>query len=218
MGDILSKTSLCSDPQNVAKPVSYSQQFSIFWGSNHGGLLLHRTSLIRVSYLHQVSSFETPNHSGLLRNIAVPSFPKPFQTQSHIYTDFSSFLSSNHGGLLLPEIAVLMVGGDHVGRVPSCDRSGGALHHDQTDGGLGRGWVGSVLLGGVFAAAVVHDAGDQEDQQQHDIAGDEDAQVECDRVDLLVVLQKTHGDIARGAVASGALTPRERRVCYDETF
>lgn len=105
---------------------------------------------------------------------------------------------------------MLVVGGDHVGRVPPCDGRGGALHDDQADGRLRGGRVGGVLLGGVLSAAVVHDAGDQEDQQEHDIAGDEDAQVERDRVDLLVVLQKTHGDIARGGVASAALTPRER--------
>lgn len=104
-------------------------------------------------------------------------------------------VASDHGALLLPEVGVrgLVVGGDHVGGVPSRHRRRRALHDHQADGGLGGGGVGGVLLGGVFAAAVVHDAGDEEDEQQDDVAGDEDAQVQRDRVDLLVVLQKAHG-------------------------
>lgn len=123
-------------------------------------------------------------------------------------------LSSDHGGFLLPEVVVIMVSRDHVGRVPSCHGGGGALHDHQADGGLGRSRVWRILLGGVFTAAVVHDAGDQEDQQQHDIAGDEDAEVERDRVDLLVVLQKTHG--ARSIAWSGHRGRPEMRAARAE--
>lgn len=86
-----------------------------------------------------------------------------------------------------------MVGGDHVGRVPPSHRCRGALHHHQPDGRLGRRRVRGVLLGGIFAPAVVHDARYQEDQEQDDVAGDEDAEVQRDGVDLLVVFQKAHG-------------------------
>jgi len=87
----------------------------------------------------------------------------------------------------------LVVGRDHVGRVPPALRRRGALHHHQPDGGRRGQGVRGVLLGGVFAPAVVHDARYQEDEEQDDVAGDEDAEVQGDGVDLLVVFQKAHG-------------------------
>lgn len=87
----------------------------------------------------------------------------------------------------------LVVCCDHVGRVPPSHRGWRALHHHQPDGGLGRLWVGGVLLGWIFAPAVVHDTRYQEDQEQDNVAGDEDAKVQSDGVDLLVVFQKAHG-------------------------
>lgn len=89
----------------------------------------------------------------------------------------------------------LVVGGDHVGRVPPSHRSWRALHHHQPDGGLRGLWIRGVLFGGIFAPAVVHDTGYEEDQEQDNVAGDENAEVQSDRVDLLVVLQKAHGAV-----------------------
>lgn len=86
-----------------------------------------------------------------------------------------------------------MVGGDHAGRVPPSHRRRGALHHHQPDGRLSRLRVRGVLLRGIFAPAVVHDTGYQEDQEQDNVAGDEDAKVQSDRINLLVVFQKAHG-------------------------
>lgn len=104
---------------------------------------------------------------------------------------------SDHRALFLPKVRVrgLVVGGDHVGRVPPCHRSRRALHHHQPDGRLCGLRVRGVLLGGIFAPAVVHDTRYQEHQEQDNVAGDEDAEVQSDRVDLLVVLQKAHGDV-----------------------
>lgn len=107
----------------------------------------------------------------------------------------SALCPSHHRALLLPEVRVrrFVVGGDHVGRVPPAHRRRGALHHHQPDGGLGGLRVRSVLLGGIFAPAVIHDTGYEENQEQDNVAGDEDAKVQSDGVDLLVVFQKAHG-------------------------
>lgn len=58
-------------------------------------------------------------------------------------------------------------------------RGRGVLHHHEPDGRLLLGgWgLGNVLLGRVFAAAVVQDARDEKDQKQDDVAGDEDDEV-----------------------------------------
>lgn len=102
---------------------------------------------------------------------------------------------SDHRALLLPKVRVcrLVVGCDHVGRVPPSHRGWRALHHHQPDGRLSRLRVRGVLLRGIFAPAVVHDTRYQEDQEQDNVAGNEDAKVQSDGVDLLVVLQKAHG-------------------------
>lgn len=104
---------------------------------------------------------------------------------------------SDHRALFLPKVRVrgLVVGGDHVGRVPPCHWSWRALHHHQPDRRLRWLWIRGVLLRGIFAPAVVHDTRYQEDQEQDNVAGDEDAEVQSDRVDLLVVLQKAHGAV-----------------------
>lgn len=70
------------------------------------------------------------------------------------------------------------------------------LHDHQADGGLAglrRHVVGRVLLGGVFAPAVVQDAGDEEDEEEDDVAGHQDDEVQGDGVDLQVELHETHG-------------------------
>jgi len=70
------------------------------------------------------------------------------------------------------------------------------LHDHQAYGRLAgrrRRVVGGVLLRGVFASAVVQDAGDEEDQEQDDIAGDQDDEVEGDGVNLQVEFHETHG-------------------------
>lgn len=104
---------------------------------------------------------------------------------------------SDHRAFFLPKVRVrgLMVGGDHVRSVPPCHWSWRALHHHQPDGRLRRLWIWGVLLRGIFAPAVVHDTGYQENQEQDNVAGDEDAEVQSDGVDLLVVLQKAHGAV-----------------------
>lgn len=126
--------------------------------------------------------------------------------------------SLNHGGLLLSKVRVcrLVVGRDHVRLVPASHRSRRALHHHQPDGGLRGLWLRGVLLGGIFAPAVVHDTGYQEDKQQDNVAGDKDAQVQSDRVDLLVVFQKAHGarfmlGALRPLKTSAARVSREHR-------
>lgn len=53
--------------------------------------------------------------------------------------------------------------------------------------------VGRVLLGGVFAPAVVQDAGDEEDEEEDDVTGHQDDEVQGDGVDLQVELHETHG-------------------------
>lgn len=70
------------------------------------------------------------------------------------------------------------------------------LHDHQADGrlaGLRRHVVGGVLLGGVFAPAVVQDAGDEEDEEEDDVTGHQDDEVQGDGVDLQVKLHETHG-------------------------
>lgn len=53
---------------------------------------------------------------------------------------------------------------------------------------VGAGYrIGSVLFARVSALAVVHHAGDEEDEEQDDVAGDKDDQVQCYRVDLHLV-------------------------------
>lgn len=118
-----------------------------------------------------------------------------YKKESGIYKGESSESQSDHRALLLPEVRVrwLVIGCDHVGRVPPSHRSRRTLHHHQPDGRLGRLRVRGVLLGRIFAPAVVHDTRYQEDQEQDNVAGDEDAKVQSDRVDLLVVFQKAHG-------------------------
>lgn len=103
-------------------------------------------------------------------------------------------LHSDHRALLLPEVWVrrLVVGGDHVGGVPPSHRCWGALHHHQSDGRLSGLWVRGVLLGRIFAPTVIHYTGYQEDEEQDNVAGDKDAKVQSDGVDLLVVFQKAH--------------------------
>lgn len=86
-----------------------------------------------------------------------------------------------------------MVGRNHVAHVPLSYLRWRALHHHQSDRRLAWLWVRSVFLRRIFAPAVIHYTGNQEDQKQDNVAGDEDAKVQSDRVDLLVVLQKAHG-------------------------
>lgn len=53
---------------------------------------------------------------------------------------------------------------------------------------VGSGYrIGSVLFARVSALAVVHHAGDEEDEEQDGVAGDEDDEVQCYRVDLHLV-------------------------------
>lgn len=131
---------------------------------------------------------------------------------------------SDHRALFLPKVRVrwLVVGCDHVGRLPPSHRSRRALHHHQPDGRLRRLWVRGVLLCGIFAPAVIHDTWYQEDQEQDNVAGNEDAKVQSDGVDLLVVLQKAHGAVFMlgGAEALeekclGGLRAMRRRMCRD---
>ncbi len=71
---------------------------------------------------------------------------------------------------------------------------GRILHDHQPDGSgvdVGHG-VGCVLLGGVLALAVIEDAGDEEDEEEDHIAGDQDDEVEGDRVYLQVVCDESH--------------------------
>lgn len=72
---------------------------------------------------------------------------------------------------------------------------GRTLHDHQPDGSgvdVGHG-VGRVLLGGILALAVVEDAGDEEDEEEDDIAGDQDDEVEGDRVYFHIVGDEAHG-------------------------
>lgn len=98
---------------------------------------------------------------------------------SGIYKGESSESCSDHCAFLLPEVRVcwLVVGCDHVGCVPPSHWGWRALHHYQPDGRLGWLRVWGVLLGGIFAPAVIHDTRYQEDQEQNNIAGNKDAKV-----------------------------------------
>lgn len=116
---------------------------------------------------------------------------------------FSSFSLNQSASLLpfpLPSVAAqvrrrrLAVARRVVGLVAG--GGGRVLHDHQAYGRLAgrrRGVVRGVLLGGVLASAVVQYAGDEKDQQQDDIAGDQDDEVEGDGVNLQVELHKTHG-------------------------
>lgn len=69
------------------------------------------------------------------------------------------------------------------------------LHDDQADGRLAgrcRCVVRGILLGGVFAAAVVQDARDEEDQQQDDVAGHQNDEIQGDWINLQVELHEPH--------------------------
>lgn len=71
------------------------------------------------------------------------------------------------------------VGGSCVVLFVITRRGRRVLHHHKPDGRLllrGRG-LGNVLLGRVFAAAVVQNARNKKDQKQDDVAGDEDDEV-----------------------------------------
>ncbi len=86
------------------------------------------------------------------------------------------------------------VSGHHLVLVPP-GVGGRTLHDHQPDGSgvdVGHG-VGCVLLGGVLALAVIEDAGDEEDEEEDHIAGDQDDEVEGDRVYLQVVCDESHG-------------------------
>lgn len=66
------------------------------------------------------------------------------------------------------------------------------LHHHQADGGLGiEGGLRSTLFTGVLASAVIQHTGDEENQEQNDVAHDQDDQVQGDRVNLQVKLHHT---------------------------
>ena len=69
------------------------------------------------------------------------------------------------------------------------------LHHHQVDGGLGvQGGLRSILLTGVLALAVIQHAGDEENQEQDDVARNQDDQVQGDRVNLQVKFHRIpHG-------------------------
>lgn len=75
-------------------------------------------------------------------------------------------------------------------------RGGRVLHDHQAYGRLAgrrRRAVRGVLLGGVFATAVVQDTGDEEHEEQDDIAGNQDDEVQGDGVNLQVEFHKSHG-------------------------
>lgn len=117
---------------------------------------------------------------------------------------FSSFSLNQSASLLplplpLPSIAAqvrrrrLAVARRVVGLIAG--GGGRVLHDHQAYGRLAgrrRCVVRGVLLGGVLASAVVQYAGDEKDQQQDDIAGYQDDEVEGDGVNLQVELHKTH--------------------------
>lgn len=115
---------------------------------------------------------------------------------------FSSFSLNQSASLLpfpLPSVAAqvrrrrLTVARRVVGFVTG--GGGRVLHDHQAYGRLAwrrRCVVWGVLLGGVLASAVVQYAGDEKDQQQDDIAGHQDDEVEGDGVNLQVELHKTH--------------------------
>ena len=76
-----------------------------------------------------------------------------------------------HHGALLPQWGVI----PKVEAGPPCPGGprGALLHHHQADGGLGiQGGLRCILLTGVLASAVIEHAGDEENQEQDDIAGD----------------------------------------------
>lgn len=86
------------------------------------------------------------------------------------------------------------VSGHHLVLVPP-GIGGRTLHDHQPDRSgvdIGHG-VGCVLFGGVLALAVIEDAGDEEDEEEDDIAGDQDDEVEGDRVYLHIVSDEAHG-------------------------
>lgn len=86
------------------------------------------------------------------------------------------------------------VSGHHLVLVPP-GIGGRTLHDYQPDrsGVDVRHGVGCVLFGGVLALAVIEDAGDEEDEEEDDIAGDQDDEVEGDWVYLHIVGDEAHG-------------------------
>lgn len=69
------------------------------------------------------------------------------------------------------------------------------LHDYKAYGGLAlwrRCVVRGVLLGGVFATAIIKDTGDKEHKEQYDIAGHQDDEVKGNGVNLQVEFHKTH--------------------------
>lgn len=122
---------------------------------------------------------------------------------------YQSITLSDQSALFLS--AWWFVCGHHIVLVPP--GVGGRVLHDHQPYGcgvdVGHG-VGFVLFGGVFSLAVVEDAGDEEDQEENDIAGDKDDEVEGDRVDLHIVCDETHGCAVTG---TGGL----ERHCRRET-
>lgn len=153
----------------------------------------HMSLSLTVPVWSFVGQFQTSSRGTVKRNKRTKEQKKK-KKKSHVCTK-STESRSDHRALLLPEVRMrrLVVGRDHVGRVPPTHRCWRALHHHQPDGRLSRLRVRGVLLRGIFASAVVHDTRYQEDQEQDNVAGDEDAKVQSDGVDLLVVLQKAHG-------------------------
>lgn len=151
----------------------------------------HMSLSLTVPVWSCVGQFQTSSRGTVKRNKRTKETKE--KKKSHVCTK-SAESRSDHRALLLPEVRMrrLVVGRDHVGRVPPT-WSWRALHHHQPDGRLSRLRVRGVLLRGIFAPAVVHDTRYQEDQEQDNVAGDEDAKVQSDGVDLLVVLQKAHG-------------------------
>ena len=154
----------------------------------------HMSLSLTVRVWSCVGQFQTSSRGNVKRNKRTKEQKKKNNKKSRVCTK-SAESRSDHRALLLPEVRVrrLVVGRDHVGRVPPTHRGWRALHHHQPDGRLSRLRVRGILLRGIFAPAVVHDTRYQEDQEQDNVAGDEDAKVQSDGVDLLVVLQKAHG-------------------------
>lgn len=123
---------------------------------------------------------------------------KPFRWLS-LFSSSSLNQSASLLPLPLPSVAA-QVGRRRLAvprRVVGLVAGGGGrvLHDHQAYGRLAgrrRCVVRGVLLRGVLAPAVVQYAGDEKDQQQDDIAGNQDDEVESDGVNLQVELHKTH--------------------------